>query len=117
MNTNTPGRRRGLLPALALATGLLLAAASAHAIGLDEAKAKGLVGETPTGYLAAVSAPSPEVKQLIDSINGQRKAQYEAIAKKHGTDLKAVEALAGKKAIEKTPKGQKVLVGGQWTTK
>lgn len=106
---------------LAAAFFLLLGLGCAHtaaAIGLDAAKAQGLVGETPTGYLAPVKAPSPEVKALVERINGERRARYEAIARKNGIEVSAVEKLAGKKAIEKTPPGQFVRTpGGQWVQK
>ena len=95
----------------------LLFSAMAFALDLGTAKRQGLVGETPSGYLAAVKPPSPEVKQLIKRINSQRRQKYQAIAKKNGISLKEVEALAGKKAIEKTPRGQYVKVGGGWRRK
>lgn len=94
----------------------LLAAAAAFALTLDEAKARGLVGETHTGYLAAV-APSAEVDALVESINTQRRAQYQQIASEHGISLQAVEARAGLKAIEKTPAGQFVNTGSGWQKK
>ena len=39
------------------------------------------------------------------------------IAKKNGTSLSAVEALAGKKAMAKTPTGQYIKVGKKWKKK
>lgn len=106
---------------------LLLAAAlwliaftpgSALAISLDQAKQQGLVGETPAGYLAPVSAPSGEVQSLVSSTNSKRREKYQEIARKNGTDLRAVELLAGKKAIEETPSGQYIqLPSGQWQKK
>ncbi len=96
---------------------LLLAPAAALADELADAKAQGLVGETPTGYLAAVQPPSPQTQALINRINGERKAKYQGIASKNGTPVAAVEALAGKKAIEMTPGGQFVQEGGSWRKK
>jgi len=90
---------------------------SAWAIDLGSAKSQGLVGETPQGYLAAVGNPSGDVKKLINSINSQRKAQYDAIAKKNGTSLKAVEQMAGKTAIDKTSRGNFIKMGGAWKKK
>jgi len=86
------------------------------ALELSDAKAQGLVGETPTGYLDVVKA-SPEAKQLIKEINAKRKTHYQQIAKKNKTALSAVEKLAGQKAMEKTPAGQYVKVGEKWQKK
>lgn len=105
----------------ALAFGLLsigIALPLANALELDAAKAQGMVGETPAGYLAAVQALTPEVKQLVERINNERKQRYSAIAKQNNTPVAAVEALAGKKAIEMTPGGQQVQnAQGQWVKK
>jgi len=89
----------------------------ALAIDLQEAKERGLVGETLTGYLGLVGEPGPEVKELIADINVRRKAKYQEIAAKNGISLDKVEKLAGKKAIEKTMRGQYVKIGGDWRKK
>ena len=91
----------------------------AFAESLDEAKSKGLVGETQSGYLAAVNpAPSPSIAALVADINAKRKEQYFSIAQKNGTPLSAVEALAAKKAIDATPAGQFVQSpSGTWSKK
>ena len=90
---------------------------SAWAIDLGSAKSQGLVGETPQGYLAAGGNPSADVKKLIKSINSQRKAQFDGIAKKNGTSLEAVEQMAGKTAIKKTAPGNFVRINGGWKKK
>ena len=96
--------------------GLLLICQPALALDLQTAKAQGLVGETATGYLAAVKA-TPEVQHLVSDINGKRKAHYQQIAQRNKTALSAVEQLAGKKAIAKTPAGQFVNINGSWQRK
>ena len=94
---------------------LLMFAISAFALELGDAKERGLVGEQPNGYLAAVGVATPEIAALISDINKKRKAAYAEIAKRNGTALDAVEQLAGKKAIEKTPSGQFVRnESGEW---
>jgi hypothetical protein len=98
-------------------TCLLLLVAPAYAIDLQAAKDQGLVGETTTGYLEAVSSPSAEVKALIESINAQRKAKFQEIATRNNTSLDAVEKLAGKKAIEKSEPGSYIKLGGTWQKK
>ncbi|MFZ1742902.1 MAG: DUF1318 domain-containing protein, partial [Pontixanthobacter sp.] len=43
---------------------------------LDQARAAGLVGETPSGYVAAVGSETPAIASLVRSINMQRKEVY-----------------------------------------
>ncbi|SRR5690606_17404048 len=95
---------------------LLLVSATAFGLELKDAKAQGLVGETDTGYLAAVQA-SAEVSALVADINAQRKAEYQRIARQNGISLADMEKLAAQKAIEKTPPGHYVSIGGQWQRK
>ena len=100
-----------------LTTCLLLAMQPAYAIDLSTAKDHGLVGETPSGYLEAVSSATPEITALIQSINVKRKAKYQEIAARNKTALQAVEKLAGKKAIEKSAPGRYIKLGGAWKKK
>lgn len=100
-----------------LLVSLMFVALPALAIDLQTAKQQGLVGETPTGYLAAVVKANAEVEDLITTINTKRKAKYTEIARKNGISLEKVEKLAGKKAIEKTPTGQYVKIDGAWLKK
>jgi len=89
---------------------------SAHALSLDEAKGKGLVGERSSGYLGAVSG-EPEVHALVREINEKRRQAYEEIAKKNGAHLAAVETLAGQKAIQNTKPGHHVEGPNGWMKK
>ena len=103
----------------ALTLCVLLLPASAFALTLDEAKSTGLVGEESNGYVGAVQAStSPDISSLVAQVNGQRKDKYAEIAKKNGTTLAAVEALAGQKAIENSAPGAYVKRGAAgWTKK
>lgn len=96
-----------------------LFSAGAWALDLDDAKAAGLVGETPSGYLAPVSAtPSDDVKALVKSTNKKRRQQYEKIAEKRDVPLKSVEKLAAIKAYEKTAPGHYIQgKSGDWETR
>ena len=90
----------------------------ALALDLDDAKQRGLVGEQHTGYLAAVDkSPSKEVSDLVARINEKRRAKYQAIAAKNGTDIAAVEKLAAEKAIKLTAQGLYVNTGNGWQKK
>ena len=96
---------------------LLLTAHPAFALDLQAAKNQGLVGETPSGYLEAVTQPTAQVSALIRDINAQRKQKFKEIASRNNTTLEAVEQLAGKKAIEKSKAGSYIKVGGRWQQK
>ena len=91
----------------------------AFGITLDDAKQQGQLGERPDGYLGLVKPSStPDTVNLMKDINNKRRKVYRGIAEKNGTALSAVEALAGKKAIEKTPSGQLIMQpNGTWTPK
>ena len=93
--------------------------APSWAIGLHDAKAQGLVGEQPNGYLGLVKpGAAGDVKALVNDINAKRRAEYQSIARRNNTPVNVVEALAGKKAIERTAPGRYVkLPSGKWTKK
>ncbi|MDN0074587.1 YdbL family protein [Crenobacter sp. SG2303] len=100
-----------------LAALLLTCSALTMALDLGSAKSQGLVGEQPDGYLGVVQ-PTPDAVGLAADINAKRRAAYEAIAQKNGATLDQVAALAGQKAIEKTPPGTYIKTpNGQWVKK
>ncbi len=102
-----------LAPAL-----LLLLAVVASAADLDQAKSDGLVGERADGYLGIVATSAPaDVASLVAEVNAKRKQEYERIAKTNGLTLAQVEALAGKKTIEKTRNGDWIMLDGGWQRK
>jgi uncharacterized protein YdbL (DUF1318 family) len=107
------------IPALLLVLAGTGWTAPVWAIGLHEAKAQGLVGEQPDGYLGLVKPDAAaDVKAMMTEINGLRRQEYQGIARRNNTELNVVEALAGKKAIEQTPAGQYVkLPSGDWVRK
>ncbi|MBU0943308.1 MAG: YdbL family protein [Proteobacteria bacterium] len=96
---------------------LILICQPVYGLELGDAKAQGLVGETNMGYLAPVNTADQVVKNLVNSINSQRKQYYQEIAQKNKTPLQTVERLAGEKAIAKTPTGQFVDNGTGWHKK
>lgn len=83
---------------------------------LGAAKQGGQVGEQPDGYLGVVAAggQGAEIARLI---NQARRTEYQRLAKDNGLQLGDVEALAGQKALEKTPTGQYIQVNGKWVRK
>jgi len=111
------GRLVGVVKA-SLAVMLLALAGGALAIDLNEAKTTGLVGETIEGYLAVVEASAPpEAVALVAQVNARRRAEYQRIADQNDIPLADVEALAAKKAIEKTRPGGWVRLNGNWRQK
>ena len=112
---------RTFFTAVALSAGLLAAPAWALDLngamsGLAAAKAAGQLGEQPNGYLGVVSnqGNAAEIARLI---NQARKAEYQRLARDNNLQLSDVETMAGKKAIEKTPGGQYILVNSRWMKK
>jgi uncharacterized protein YdbL (DUF1318 family) len=90
---------------------------SAFALSLDEAKAKGLVGEKGNGYLGAVHPSNAEVQALLEDVNRKRRQAYEDIAKRNRTSVQTVETLAGEKAIQNTKPGNFIESPGGWMKK
>ncbi|MGH7291286.1 MAG: YdbL family protein, partial [Myxococcota bacterium] len=101
---------RGFAPLFAVALVAILAVSALPAAGsgldLDSAKSQGLIGEKADGYVGIVGAESTApVAALVKNVNAKRAAAYAEIAKKNGTSVDAVAALAGEKLIEKAGRG------------
>jgi uncharacterized protein YdbL (DUF1318 family) len=86
---------------------------------LEEAKAQGIVGEQPNGYLGVVPpGGAATVQALVNDVNLKRRHMYEDIARRNSTKLEAVEMLAGKTAIDNTRPGNFIRSpSGQWVKK
>lgn len=83
---------------------------------LPEAKAAGVLGERPDGYVGVVT-PRGDAAEIARQINEARRAEYQRLAEENGIKLRDVEAIAGKKAIERTPPGQYIQLNGVWMPK
>lgn len=96
-----------------------LSASPAFATDFESAKTSGQVGERADGYIGAVASnPSAEILDLIDSINRQRREEYQKVAAKNGQSLDVVEKLAATKLKERLPGGQYYMdAGGSWKQK
>jgi len=104
---------KGGLLALVVLTG-----ASAYGIELAQAKADGLIGERADGYIGLVkSDAAADVVELVKQINGKRRAEYRRIAEANDLSVEEVQALAGKKAIDRTGPGNWILTNGGWRQK
>ena len=98
---------------------MLFAIQSAWAIDLHDAKDQGLVGESTSGYLAAVKSPaSAEVNSLVADVNRKRKAQFEKTAQSTSTTVAQVANRFYELAVQKTAAGHYYQdAGGQWIKK
>lgn len=83
---------------------------------LGSAKSSGQLGEKADGYLGVVSA-NGQAQEIARLINDARRTEYQRLAQQNGIKLSDVEAMAGKKAIEKTPAGQYINLSGSWQKK
>ncbi len=93
-------------------TGQLMAA------DLTSAKNAGLIGEQANGYIGFVKAVPADVNALVKDVNAKRKARYTKIAKSKEIALSDVAKIGGQKAIEKTKKGNYIMMEGDgWTKK
>ncbi len=102
----------------ALAAGLLLAAPAIAQSSLESAKSAGLVGERADGLLGVVGSASSQVQAMVREINARRLARYQEIARRTGSSLPAVQAVAGEKAIAQAPSGTFVMEkSGNWRRK
>ena len=90
-----------------------------QALDLQEAKRAGWVGEQRDGYLGLVSEQVPAgVRELLARVNQERRSSYQDIAAKNNLDVRAVEALAAEKALQKTAPGLYIQAAdGSWVKK
>lgn len=83
---------------------------------LTQAKATGLLGEQPNGYLGVVKAQG-SAAEIASLINDARRKEYQRLSKENNIQLSDVETMAGKKALEKTLPGQYIQLNDKWLKK
>ncbi len=94
-----------------------LVAIPAFALDLATARAQGLVGEQRDGYTVALQQ-TPEVQQLVTTINARRQQEYQRISTEKGQPLEAVSGLAAKQIFQGLPAGTMYQSdGGNWQKK
>jgi uncharacterized protein len=109
---------RAALAALLLCLAFPIGAA--HADPLDDARAAGLIGERPDGYVDLVDPNAPaSVQDLVSQINAQRRKVYQQLAGEKGVPAEEVAALAAEKTIaQKLKPGMYYMnSSGQWVQK
>ncbi|WP_235525397.1 YdbL family protein [Photorhabdus heterorhabditis] len=84
---------------------------------LNEAKQKGLVGETFNGYLAIVKT-DVQAQALVIKINQARERKYAEVAASNNISAEQVVKLAGEKRVNRAEPGEYVQgINGQWLKK
>lgn len=82
------------------------------------ARAEGLVGEQPDGYLGIVGSATPALRTLVNSINIQRKAAYTQKAQASGATVEQMAFTSGCNLIAQTQAGEKYRTpAGSWETR
>jgi len=98
---------------------MFFAIQNAWAIDIHDAKDQGLVGESKSGYLAAVKSPaSAAVNSLISEVNKHRKTEFEQTAQKTSATVAQVQNRFYELAIQKTQTGHYYQdASGRWVKK
>ena len=99
---------------------LALASTAAQADPLNDARAAGLLGERPDGYVDVVTAnPTADIVSLKEQINAERRKIYQQLAGEKGVPVEDVGALAAEKTIaQKLQPGMYYMDNsGQWVQK
>lgn len=102
---------------LAVLSGMLLLSAPLQALTLDEARSRGLVGETLSGYVAVV-VQNDDAQTLVKKINAARLESYQQLAQSNNLKVDDVARLAGQKLVARAQPGEYVRgINGKWLRK
>lgn len=98
---------------------VLLGSNAAFALSLQEAKARGLVGERRDGYVGYVlTPPAAEVKVVVKEVNNKRRAKFADTAKRNNLKTEQVAHRFYQRALEATASGHYYQdAGGAWVKK
>ncbi|MEO1044856.1 MAG: YdbL family protein [Pseudomonadota bacterium] len=101
------------------AVALIAAPAAVSAqMNYKSAKAAGIIGEKPDGYLGVVNGSNSEAQRVVDSTNIKRKAKYTELAAQKGVTVQEVAFSTGCNLIAQLRPGQKYMApSGQWKTR
>jgi len=83
---------------------------------IEDFKARGLLGEDHNGYLDPRGQISPEVKNLVQAENQDRRIIYQAVAKKQNASIQEVETSFAQVQRDRAKQGVwiQVLQDGKW---
>jgi uncharacterized protein len=106
---------------LAALIGVMLTGAPALAQrdpAYQTARAQGLIGEKPDGYLEALAGASAAVRALVDDLNIRRRQEYTRLASERGATVEQVAFTTGCNLIARTVAGEKYQApDGSWQTR
>lgn len=106
--------------ALGAAAAVAIAVPSAFAQrdpAYESARAAGQIGEQPDGYLGFVTAPTAEIRALVQDLNIKRKAAYTSGAPQ-GSTVEQFAFVTACNLIAKTRPGEKYRTpDGRWLTR
>lgn len=95
----------------------LLLSPMVMALTLDQAREQGRVGETLSGYIAAVQEDA-ETLALVKQINDGRNREYRVLAEQNNLKVSEVGAIAGQKLVTRAKPGEYVRgINGRWLKK
>jgi uncharacterized protein len=106
-----------------IAAGLALAGLAAPALAQRDpayaaARAAGLVGEKPDGYLGIVGTATPALQAVVNDINIKRRERYAERAKAANATLDEFAFATGCQAILATKPGERYQApDGSWQTR
>lgn len=89
--------------------------AFAQSMSWQQAKAKGLIGEQPDGYLGIVGSATPDLRKIVNDVNIKRKAAYTQQAQANGSTVEQFAFTTGCNLIARTDPGEMYQApSGQW---
>ncbi len=107
----------GLLAAAALACAFAAPALAQRDPAYAQARAAGMVGEKPDGYLGVVGGGA-SAQAVADDINIRRRAEYTRLAGERGATVEQVAFTTGCNLIAQTRPGEKYQApDGSWQTR
>ena len=97
---------RSILLIVALFASALLASTPADARPIDDYRAQGIIAERFDGYVELRAGDAPaDARQLVDEVNGKRRALYEQRAKEQGVSAAEVGKVYAPQILEDAPGG------------
>jgi len=97
---------RSIFLAIALVASALLASTPADARPIDDYRAQGVIAERFDGYVELRAGDAPAAaRQLVDEVNGKRRALYEQRAKEQGVSAGEVGKVYAPQIMEDAPGG------------
>jgi uncharacterized protein len=109
---------RPLGVALAAVAVLATPASAQRDPAYQAARASGLIGEQPDGYLGFVTPPSAEIRRMVEDLNIRRRAAYTERAAAANATVEQFAFTSGCNLIAQTVAGERYMTpDGRWMTR